>query len=129
MGLHKDYLSPFEWEVLNVIWDKKNKVTVKEIWEILYPKREKAYTTVQTIMNILVEKGFLKKEKLGPVNLYSVIAKRKDAVNKETGIFLNKVFNGSFQKMVNFMAGHGKLSKNDLKELKKMIEEKEKDDR
>ena len=129
MGLHKEFLSPFEWEILNVIWDKKDKVTVKEVWEFLYPEKEKAYTTVQTIMNILVDKGFLKKEKLGPVNLYSTITKREDAVGKETGIFLEKVFNGSFQKMANFMAGYGKLSSEDLEELKNIIRRKEKDDK
>lgn len=127
MGKHKDYLSPFEWEILNVIWDKTDKVTVKEIWGNLYPNKEKAYTTVQTIMNILVEKGFLKKERLGPVNLYSPVTKRRDAVKQETGIFLEKVFNGSFHKMVNFMAGQGRLSRDDIEELKKIIEEKEKD--
>ncbi|MFC1724190.1 BlaI/MecI/CopY family transcriptional regulator [candidate division KSB1 bacterium] len=129
MVRRKDFLSPFEWEILNVIWDKKDEATVKEIWEFLYPEKEKAYTTVQTIMNILVEKRFLKKKKIGPVNLYSPITKRENAVSKEAGIFLEKVFNGSFQKMVNFMVGQGKLSKEDLEELKKMIEKKEKDGR
>ncbi len=120
-------LTPFEWEVLNAVWDIGGKPTVKNVLEKLYPNGEKAYTTIQTIMNILVEKGYLKKEKIGPVNIYKSLKKRDRVVMNETENFLDKVFGGSFQKMTSFMAGYRDLTEKDIKHLKSLIEKKEKE--
>ncbi|MCP4726030.1 MAG: BlaI/MecI/CopY family transcriptional regulator [bacterium] len=126
MPRKKEYLSPSEWELMNVIWDLGGKPTVKNVVDTAYPGGEKAYTTVHTIMDILVDKGFLKKEKFGPINLYPPLRKRTEAVRKETDIFINKVFGGSFQKMANFMLETRKLSEDEYEYLKSLIENKEK---
>ena len=125
MPRHKDYLSPFEWELMNIIWDMDEPPTVKRVMEIGYPNGEKAYTTVQTIMNILVDKGFLRKDKFGPINIYNPVREREEAVRKETSIFMNKVFNGSFQKMASFMLGSGNITGEELDYLKELIHQKE----
>ena len=127
MARHKEYLSPFEWEIINAIWEIGGKPTVKNVHEKLYPDGEKAYNTVQTIMNILVDRGFLRKEKFGPVNLYIPLIKRKEAVMKETDIFIDKIFNGSFQKMASFMVDSRNLSESDIAYLKDLIRKKEKE--
>ena len=126
MARKKEYLSPSEWEIMNVIWDLGGKPTVKNVVDTAYPDGEKAYTTVHTIMDILIDKGFLKKEKFGPINLYPPLRKRTEAVRKETDIFINKVFGGSFQKMANFMLETRKLSEEEYEYLKNLIENKEK---
>ncbi len=125
MPRHKNYLSPFEWEVMSAVWELPEPITVKHVIEKSYPNGEKAYTTVQTIMNILVEKGFLAKDKFGPVNIYKPLKKRSEAVTKETNIFINKVFDGSFQNMASFMIGSRKLSKTEIEYLKQLIEKQE----
>ncbi|KPK96273.1 hypothetical protein AMJ80_00915 [bacterium SM23_31] len=127
MARHKDYLSPFEWELMNIIWDMKETPTVKHVLKIGYPNGEKAYTTVQTIMNILVDKGFLRKEKFGPINIYKPLRKREEAVKKETSIFVDKVFDGSFQKMASFMFGSRDLTDEEIVHVKKLIRQKEKE--
>jgi len=127
MPRHKGYLSPFEWELMNIIWDMKETPTVKRVLKIGYPNGEKAYTTVQTIMNILVNKGFLQKEKFGPINIYRPLRKREEAVKKETNIFVDKVFDGSFQKMASFMFGSLNLTDKELAHVKKLIRQKEKE--
>ena len=63
-------LAEAEWRIMDCIWTFAKPSTVREIHQRLYPEGEKAYTTVQTITNILVEKGFLRKEKIGMVNFY-----------------------------------------------------------
>jgi len=99
--------------------------TVKRVIEVAYPNGEKAYTTVQTIMNILVDKGFLRKDKFGPINIYLPVKKREEAVKKETEIFIDKVFNGSFQKMASFMINSRKLTQKELDHIKDLIHQKE----
>ena len=127
MPKHKQFLSAFEWEVMNTIWDLGGKPTVKNVLDYLYPNGEKAYTTVQTIMNILVDKGFLEKEKFGPINLYKPLKRRKNVIKKETKIFMNKVFDGSFQKMAHFMINDRNLTEEEIAYLKNLIESKEKE--
>ena len=122
----KGFLSPLEWEIMNVIWDLGGKPTVKNIIEKKYPNGEKAYTTVQTIMENLVDKGFLIKEKFGPLNLYKPIKKRNDAVWMETNIFVNKVFGGSFHKMANFLIENSNINDEEYVYLKNLIVKKEK---
>ena len=55
----KKRLSEAEWEVMDGVWHLDRQVTVRDVVDYLYPNGEKAYTTVQTIMNILFEKGVL----------------------------------------------------------------------
>ena len=124
MARKKEFLTTFEWEVMNVIWDMGGQVTVKNVMDTKYPDGEKAYTSVQTVMEILVEKGFLKKEKFGPINVYKPGKKREYAALKETKIFIDKVFGGSFQKMASFLVENSGISDKEYKYLKKIIKEK-----
>ena len=125
MARQKDYLSPFEWEIMNVIWDLGGSPTAKNVMDVSYPDGEKAYTTLLTIMSSLVDKGFLKKDKFGPINIYKPLKKREEAVSKEANIFVHKVFGGSFKEMAHFMLDSGKLSDAEFAELKKLIQQRE----
>jgi len=61
-------LSPAEWEIMEVIWEGEKSTTVREVVDSAYPSGEKAYTTVQTLMNILSEKK-VRKEILSQYNV------------------------------------------------------------
>ena len=88
----KKRLSPLEWEVMNTIWALRKNPSVREVLEKAYPNGEKAYTTVQTVMNNLEAKGFLDKAKLGLVNFYKPLRKRNELLKKETANFVDKTF-------------------------------------
>jgi predicted transcriptional regulator len=118
-------LSDSEWEIMQGVWEGKTPVTVRELHSRVYPNGEKAYTTVQTIMNILFEKGFLAREKIGMVNFYTPTFSQEDAAAFETKSLVSKLFDGSFGALANYLINSDKLSKKDLDELKKRIEEKE----
>lgn len=119
-------LADAEWEIMDALWDIGRAATVREVREHLYPHGEKAYTTVQTTMNILVEKGFLKREKIGMVNFYSTTLSRKQAAQNETQTLVSRIFDGSFGALAAHLINSGKLSEADLREIKKLIEEREK---
>ena len=91
-----------------------------------YPNGEKAYTTVQTVMNKLVEKGFLKREKIGLVNFYSAYNNQSSSIKNETKSFVKQVFNGSFISLANYLIQSGTLNNDEINELKKIISENEK---
>jgi len=117
-------LSKLEWEIMQVIWKMGGKPSVREVLTKAYSKGEKAYTTVQTVMNNLETKGYLKKEKTGMVNFYAPIHRLDEMVNSETKGFVNKVFGGSFMSLANFLIDSDKLSAEEIEDLQNLIQER-----
>ncbi len=122
----KKRLSEAEWEVMDGVWHLDGQVTVRDVVDYLYPNREKAYTTVQTIMNILFEKGVLNRQKIGPVNVYKSALSRKDSAQAETRTLVSRMFEGSFGALATYLVDSGELSQKELDELRVLIEAKEK---
>jgi len=118
--------SESEWELMLGIWAGDVPVTVRELHTRLYPNGEKAYTTVQTTMNILVDKKYLKRKKIGMVNFYTPTVSRDDAKSSETMSLVSRLFHNSFGSLANHLVNSGKLSSSDLDKLKTLIEEEEK---
>lgn len=120
----KDRLSPLEWEIMEVIWQLGGTPSVREVLEHAYPRGEKAYTTIQTVMNHLEDKGYLKKKKIGLVNFYRPVKKRADVVRRETDRFVQNVFGGSFQALAGYLIQSDSLSQAEIDDLQRLIETK-----
>lgn len=120
-------LTPVEWEIMECVWELGEKTTARDVFNHAFPNGEKAYTTVQTILNTLYDKGMLKREKIGMVNFYSPQISRKNMVNTEFSFFLSRVFKGSVQSMANFLINSGDLDLEDIQTIKEFIEKREKE--
>ena len=118
-------LAKSEWEIMNGVGNLGERVTVRDVHTRLYPGGQKAYTTVQTTMNILVEKGFLEKEKIGLVNFYTPTTSRDQAAHLATRTLVSRAFNGSFFALANHLVDSGSLSAEDLAALRKTIQDRE----
>ena len=118
-------LAEAEWQIMNGIWHLKKPVTVREIHSHLYAKGEKAYTTVQTTMNILVDKGFLRKDKIGMVNFYFPVVSLADFAKRETRSLVSRIFDGSFGTLATYLVQSGELNQEELDRLKQLIDAKE----
>lgn len=117
-------LSAAEWEIMHAIWRAEQSVTVRQVLSQAYPRGEKAYTTVQTLMNILVEKGFLSRRKEGRLNYYSADIRREDVLRGSLSGIAQRMFQGSFGAMASFLVGSAKLTPEELEELKRLLEQK-----
>ena len=118
-------LAVAESEIMEGVWQFDGSATVREVHSRLYPNGEKAYTTVQTMMNILVEKGFLRKEKIGLVNFYTPAVSRLEAAETETQSLVSRLFQGSFGALANYLVDSGELSREELDALKALIDARE----
>jgi predicted transcriptional regulator len=114
-------LAEAEWEIMEGVWNRGGPVTVREIQDRLYPKAEKAYTTTQTIMNILVNKGFLKRKKIGMVNFYTPKISRELAAQHETRALASRIFNDSMGALAAYLVGSGELTPQELQQLKELL--------
>jgi predicted transcriptional regulator len=75
------YFGDLEAAIMDAVWVSDEPVRVRDVLERLERDPEPAYTTVQTVMDILFRKGWLTRVKKGRVNLYAAAASRQDYVS------------------------------------------------
>ena len=72
-------LGPLEKEIMEYLWEN-DRGTVRDVFKYVNTKRTVAYTTIMTIMNRLINKGFRKKEKTGKAFIYTSKINKYQAV-------------------------------------------------
>ncbi len=113
-------LSKFELEIMRVLWDLE-RASVREIQEKLPDKRRPAYTTVQTIVRRLEEKGGVRRlRKIGNALIFEPAITRK-AVHGRLITELLQLFGGSARPLMAHLAEMGKLSLEDVRELEALM--------
>ena len=120
-----DKLTPVEWEIMGAIWKLGGSPSVREVLEFAFPNGEKAYTTVQTVMNILEKKGLLKRKKQGLVNFYRPTRNKDQMIKSEMSQLVSRMFSGSIPAVANYLIKSGELSLKEIEKIKELLEKKE----
>lgn len=118
-------LTPAEWELMEAIWELGGSPSIRDVLDHAYPNGEKAYTTVQTVMNTLVRKGTLKRKKLGLVNFYKPVRQRGDMVRDEVKSLLGRIFAGSIPAVASSLLELDSLGLEEIEEIKKLLRKRE----
>lgn len=119
---NKFQVSEAELEVLKVIWDKE-KTTSKEIVENLLITTTWKVKTIQTLIARLVEKDIVNVDKYNKkAYIYSPNVSEKEYKKYANESFINKLYNGSINLMVSTFIKENKLSKEDIYDLKNLLE-------
>jgi predicted transcriptional regulator len=113
-----------ELALLKIVW-RSGAVTVRDVYEILRRRRPVAYTTVMTMMNILEEKGYLKKTAEGRAFRYRAARPETRVIATMVREFVDRVFDGSAQPLLAHLARDTRLSKAEREELRRLIEDVE----
>src|SRR6516225_10811140 len=116
----KPTLTEQELEIMKVVWQLET-ATVRQVYETLLEKRRIAYTTVMTMMNILEQKGFLKKRQDDRAYVYSPSQPQKQVVGSMVRDFVNRVFNGAAEPLLLHLVEDQKLTEKDLDEIREII--------
>ncbi|NET34959.1 MAG: BlaI/MecI/CopY family transcriptional regulator, partial [Cyanothece sp. SIO1E1] len=93
----------------------------------LNKNREVVYTTTLKMMQVMVTKGFLKRDTSQKTHLYQAILQEDQIRENLVDKLLNTVFDGSPLKLALHALGHQKTSKQDLAQIKDLIQQLEKD--
>ena len=121
----KPELTPAEWEIMEAVWALGGSPSVRQVLERAYPGGEKAYTTVQTVMNTLVRKGLLKRRKLGLVGFYRPVRSREALTSAETRSLLSRAFGGSASALADSLINLDDLDLEEIRAIKALLDEKE----
>jgi len=105
-----------EMDVLKVLW-RLGESRVREVHAAMCLDGECAFTTVQTLLRIMADKGLVKQRLEARALYYSANYSTERASSR----FLHKVFDGAVDKLVLSMLQAEDLSADDLRELEKMI--------
>ena len=115
-----------ELEILQVIW-LHGPVSVRFVNDELNHKKQVGYTTTLKLMQIMTEKGLLKRSEKGRKHIYNVVLKEKEAKSLLLDKFVKTAFGGSAMDLVMQALGNHQTTPNELEELKALIDKIEKD--
>jgi BlaI family transcriptional regulator, penicillinase repressor len=116
----KSTLTGQELEIMKVIW-KLGTPTVRQVYETLLEHRKVAYTTVMTMMNILEQKGYLKKRQVDRAFVYSPSRPEKQVIRAMVREFVDRVFNGAAEPLLLHLVEDDQLTKEELDAIRKSI--------
>lgn len=122
---HSLKLTPAEWRIMEAVWGLSGSPSVRDVLERAFPGGEKAYTTVQTIMNTLERKKLLRRKKVGMVNFYTPTRSRDDVVRSEMSSLVSRVFHGSIPAVANSLLSLDDIDLEEIREIKRLLNEKE----
>lgn len=116
-------VSRAETEILRMVW-QLDKATVQEVCNELPSKRKITYATVQTLLRRLEKKGYLKHEAEGKAHVFFPAVKSEDVIKRTVSDFLERLFGGDPVPLMQHLAEHDKITIDDIKNLKELIDNK-----
>jgi len=118
-------ISDAEWQVMQVAWDRAPKATgAQEFVDALAEANDWHPRTIKTMLARLIKKGALKYEQDGNRYLYRPAVSQKQCVRAESRSFLQRVFDGDSAAAVVHLVKNTKLSKQQIADLKRLLEDK-----
>lgn len=115
------HITEAELEILQVLWEK-NEATVKEIHEELSDGREAVYTTTLKQMQVMYEKGLLKRDDSRRQHIYYPDVDIKRVQRKFMDKVMKNLFSGSAGELVMNALSNYKTTPEELEQIKTLIE-------
>ena len=119
-------LTPLELEIMNILWDD-GPATVAEVQPKL--KGDLAYTTVMTMLNVLLRKRKVKRIQEGRAFRYRPIVTRQRATGSAVEDLVKRMFGGSTEALLMTLVETKGIDSKDLERLSKVVAEAERKDR
>ena len=116
-------LTPTEAVIMDCVWSLP-KATVRQVQERLEAERPMAYNTVLTMMRILRDKGFLKSERRGRVDVYRPAVTREQMAGRSLHELLDRFFAGSATALVSQLLESDDVDEAQVKAIRREVNRK-----
>jgi BlaI family penicillinase repressor len=113
-----------ELAILRVIWNRKA-CTVREVHDALQAERDTGYTSTLKMMQVMCEKGLLKRDDAQRPQVYRPAIPQEQTQKKIVRDLVNTVFGGSARKLVMQAVQSHKISREELKEIRNLLDQLE----
>ena len=121
-----DDLGALQRAVIEAVWEL-GEASVHQVRKHLTRRKKPAYTTILTAMQKLEKAGWLRHRAEGKVYIYVPTRTREEAGAHSARRFIERVFDGDTLRMFQHLMRQSKLSSEELRELRKMIDKKRKE--
>jgi BlaI family penicillinase repressor len=118
-------ISDAEWLVMQVLWSRPG-LTADDVVEALKGRVAWGARTIRTLINRLLQKKALKYEKEGRKYRYFPAVNQEQCIRRERRSFVHRVYGGTIAPMLAAFIDDAELSPEDIKELKRMLDRKDK---
>lgn len=113
-----------ELEIMKVIWESGKTLSTSEVKALLERNRPWNVSALQTLLNRLIDRGFLESYKGGKSRFYTPLVEEEAYLAVENKAFLEKVNDRSLTKLVASLYDSKSISEEDLDELAAFIRSK-----
>lgn len=119
------YIKPTEseLEILQILW-AKGLATVREVHEGLAQTKDVGYTTTLKLMQIMHEKGLVKRDESMRTHVYQAAVNKEKTQKHLLGKMIDNLFGGSGTQLVLQALGNGELkaSKTELEQIQQLLD-------
>ena len=115
-----------ELEILRVLWDQ-GPATVRQVMETLNRTKNTGYTTVLKLMQIMTEKGLVARDERQRTHIYEAAFSRGRTQRQLVGDLMARAFDNSAQSLVMQALSSREVSKQELVEIRKLLDRMEKE--
>lgn len=123
MGKPKDDVTEAELAVMEVLWNRAEGASVREIVLAVYGRHEHSlHGGVKSFLDRLLEKGYVDVDKTGFAHRFFAVVTRQEYVGWKLRRLAESHFGGSLAPMMLSLVGQVKLSKKDRAAIEKVIE-------
>ncbi|NCT94757.1 MAG: BlaI/MecI/CopY family transcriptional regulator [Chitinophagaceae bacterium] len=110
-----------ELEILRVLWDK-SAATVREVHEVLSEHKDSGYTTTLKLLQIMFEKGLVKRDDSSKTHIYRANVSRENTQQQLVGKMIDSLFGGSSTQLVMQALGNQTPNKEELEAIQQMLD-------
>ncbi|HEY2146974.1 MAG TPA: BlaI/MecI/CopY family transcriptional regulator [Pirellulales bacterium] len=126
MGKAFHGLGTLQSEVMELVWGR-GEATVAQLFEAIGARRRITYTTILSAVQKLERKGWLKHRMAGRAYVYCAVRDRLQVGSRTLRELLRSAFSGDPRLLLASLLEESELSDADLKQLRKLIEERRKE--
>jgi predicted transcriptional regulator len=121
-----EHPTPGELEVLQILWER-GPSTVRDVLEVLNRRRRRAYTSVMSLMNVMADKGLLKREPQGRAFLYRASIAREKTLGRMVRDLLGRAFEGSASTLVAHLLENTQPSSEEMDAIRQLVDQYQKE--
>ena len=111
-----------ELEILTVLWSI-GPATVRAVHDVINRRREAQYSTILKFMQIMAEKGLVRRDERERAHVYTAAQPRESTQRQMAGDLLERAFSGSTKDLLVGALSARKASRAELAELQQLLAE------
>ncbi len=117
--------TPAELEILKILWTRIGPISVRDVLAAVNQEADppRAYTSVMSLLNVMTEKGLLRRSPHGRAFLYEPVSPREHTLRSLLGETLKRVYNGSASLLVAHLLDQSHPSGAELDQIRLLLDE------